>query len=375
MSRRFNVQIESDVPNGTAPMIVDSSTLVTNFNADLLDGQHGSYYQNADNLNNGTILAARMPALTGDITTTVGTVNTTLANTTVTAASYGSASAVSTFTVDAKGRLTAASNAAISIAQSAVTNLTSDLALKAPLASPALTGTPTSPTAAVDTNTTQIATTAFVIGQGYLKSSSASSTYAPIASPTFTGIPSAPTAAVDTNTTQIATTEFVLAQASGSNPLALGSVNQGTSTRYARQDHVHPTTGLGLTSGTLAQFASTTSSQLAGVISDETGSGSLVFATSPTFAGTIGIPGTGTNQIKAGTGDGASFTTYNMRIRSWWGIGFTDYQDLNTATVYIDTRSGLVGASGTPTLSEHLTTKSYVDSVSGGLNSFFLSGM
>lgn len=36
------------------------------------------------------------------------------------------------------------------------------LDLKAPLASPALTGTPTAPTAAVSTNTTQIATTAFV---------------------------------------------------------------------------------------------------------------------------------------------------------------------------------------------------------------------
>lgn len=41
--------------------------------------------------------------------------------------------------------------------------------------------------------------------------------------------------------------------------------------------------GDALTSGTLAQFASTTSSQLAGVISDETGSGALVFATSPTL--------------------------------------------------------------------------------------------
>ena len=38
----------------------------------------------------------------------------------------------------------------------------SALALKAPLASPALTGTPTAPTAADGTNTTQIATTAFV---------------------------------------------------------------------------------------------------------------------------------------------------------------------------------------------------------------------
>jgi hypothetical protein len=53
--------------------------------------------------------------------------------------------------------------------------------------SPTLSGTPLSTTASVDTNTTQIATTAFVIGQGYLKSSTASSTYAPIASPTFTG--------------------------------------------------------------------------------------------------------------------------------------------------------------------------------------------
>jgi hypothetical protein len=49
-----------------------------------------------------------------------------------------------------------------SIAESEVTSLVSDLALKAPLASPALTGTPTAPTAAPGTNTTQIATTAFV---------------------------------------------------------------------------------------------------------------------------------------------------------------------------------------------------------------------
>ncbi len=41
--------------------------------------------------------------------------------------------------------------------------------------------------------------------------------------------------------------------------------------------------GDALTSLTLAQFAATTSSQLAGVISDETGSGALVFATSPTL--------------------------------------------------------------------------------------------
>ncbi len=40
---------------------------------------------------------------------------------------------------------------------------------------------------------------------------------------------------------------------------------------------------IALTSNLLSDFAATTSSQLAGVISDETGSGSLVFATSPTL--------------------------------------------------------------------------------------------
>lgn len=51
-------------------------------------------------------------------------------------------------------------------AQTDVTNLVTDLAAKAPLASPALTGVPTAPTAAVGTNTTQVATTAFVLANG-----------------------------------------------------------------------------------------------------------------------------------------------------------------------------------------------------------------
>ena len=48
----------------------------------------------------------------------------------------------------------------------------------APKADPTFTGVPAAPTAAADTNTTQLATTAYVVGQGYLKSSTASSTYA-----------------------------------------------------------------------------------------------------------------------------------------------------------------------------------------------------
>jgi|694.fasta_scaffold66354_2 hypothetical protein len=61
------------------------------------------------------------------------------------------------------GALAAASATDVpELPQSKITNLVSDLAAKAPLASPALTGTPTAPTAAVGTNTTQVATTEFV---------------------------------------------------------------------------------------------------------------------------------------------------------------------------------------------------------------------
>ena len=55
---------------------------------------------------------------------------------------------------------------------------TLDLSLYAPLVSPTFTGTPAAPTAVADTNTTQLATTAYVVGQGYLKSATAASTYA-----------------------------------------------------------------------------------------------------------------------------------------------------------------------------------------------------
>jgi hypothetical protein len=53
-----------------------------------------------------------------------GDLTLTLANTAVTAAAYGSASAVGTFTVDAQGRLTAAANATIAVASTAVTDFT-----------------------------------------------------------------------------------------------------------------------------------------------------------------------------------------------------------------------------------------------------------
>jgi hypothetical protein len=145
-----------------------------------------------------------------------------------------------------------------------VDGLQAALDAKAPLASPSLTGVPTAPTANSGTNTTQVATTAFVqqaivdFGPGdMLKSAydadndgkvdaaevadaapwagitgkptsftpaahshpisqvtglqTALDAKAPLGSPALTGTPTAPTAVAGTNTTQLATTAFVAA--------------------------------------------------------------------------------------------------------------------------------------------------------------------
>ncbi|HDS6021965.1 TPA: tail fiber protein [Escherichia coli] len=136
------------------------------------------------------------------------------------------------------------------------TTINNALALKAPLASPAFTGTPTVPTASQGTNSTQIANTAFVkaaitalingapgtldtlkeIAAAINNDPNFSTTInnalalkAPLASPALTGIPTAPTAAQGTNNTQIATTAYVRAAISalvGSSPEALDTLNE-----------------------------------------------------------------------------------------------------------------------------------------------------
>ncbi|EFH3972683.1 phage tail protein [Escherichia coli] len=127
---------------------------------------------------------------------------------------------------------------------------------KAPIESPSLTGTPSAPTAAQGTNSTQIANTAFVkaaitalingapgtldtlkeIAAAINNDPNFSTTInnalalkAPLASPALTGIPTAPTAAQGTNNTQIATTAYVRAAISalvGSSPEALDTLNE-----------------------------------------------------------------------------------------------------------------------------------------------------
>ena len=86
--------------------------------------------------------------------------------------------------------------------------------LKASVASPAFSGSPTAPTAAVGDNSLTLANTAWV--------AAALSVKAPLASPALTGTPTAPTAVLGTSTSQIATTAFVQAAV---NAIASSSVD------------------------------------------------------------------------------------------------------------------------------------------------------
>ena len=93
------------------------------------------------------------------------------------------------------------------------------IALRATIASPEFTGTPSAPTATEGTDTTQIATTEFVTTavETLATATTANSVLqqdaidlkAPIASPTFTGTPSAPSTNNANRSTQLATTYFV----------------------------------------------------------------------------------------------------------------------------------------------------------------------
>lgn len=83
--------------------------------------------------------------------------------------------------------------------------------------------------------------------------------------------------------------------------------------------------GDALTTDPLSQFAATTSAQLAGVISDETGSGALVFADTPTFTTRINVPdiranGSGGFLLEASNGtDIGQLGAGNTANVTWYG--------------------------------------------------------
>jgi hypothetical protein len=132
-------QFNTAVTDGDLQFVGDAPTAHTHVAANITDFDTAVAANSAVTANTAKVTNANH---TGDAT---GATALTLATVNSNVGAFGSASTVATFTVNAKGLTTAAGSTAIQIAESQVTGLVADLALKAPIASPTFTGTVTLP--------------------------------------------------------------------------------------------------------------------------------------------------------------------------------------------------------------------------------------
>lgn len=134
------------------------------------------------------------------------------------------------------------------------------------------------------------------------------------------------TPATDNNSTNIATTAYVVGQAAATAPVMDGTATIGTSLRYARQDHVHPTdtTRAPLASPT---FTGTVTIPTGASISGYAPLASPSFTGSVSFAGDVTITSTGYLDLPAGTtaqrpGTPATgMIRYNTTLNQFEGYG------------------------------------------------------
>lgn len=161
------------------------------------------------------------------------------------AAAAGSATAASGSATAAAGSATSASTSAVNAATDATNaaNSASSAATSASNAAAAVQAAAGTATPIVD-GTATVGSGVKWAREDHIHPTDTSR--APLASPALTGTPTAPTATLGTNTTQLATTAFVIANAGGSTPATAlpivdGTATVGVATKYAREDHIHPT--------------------------------------------------------------------------------------------------------------------------------------
>jgi len=289
----------------------------------------------------------------------------------------------------------------------------------APLASPTLTGVPLAPTAAANTNTTQIATTAYVqteltdllngapgaldtlnelasaLGNDANYSTTITTALAgklPLAGGTMTGAIAMGTNKITgmgtpTVSTDAATKGYVdgvtVAPSNLTGPItSVGSATSiasqtGTGTKFVVDTSptlVTPVLGVAtatsingtsipstktlvVTTDKLSTLAATTSAELAGVISDETGSGSLVFATSPTLV--TPVLGTPTS-VTLTNGTGLPVSGITASTSTALGVGSIELGHATDTTI-ARASAGVVNIEGVPivttTATQTLTNK------------------
>lgn len=236
--------------------------------------------------------------------------------------------------------------------------------------SPTLTGTPKAPTAPAGTNTTQIASTAFV--QAVVTAiNNALALKAPLASPALTGTPTAPTAAQTVNNTQVATTAFVksaIAALVASSPAALDTLNElaaalGNDPNFATT-MTNALAGKQPLDGTLTTLSGKTAMgiiEYLGLVNSSGMVGRLVSIKKFTAIGTY-TPTAGTRFVRVrlvgagGAGGGAAASTVSGYLAAGRGGGGGSYGEttlidvtsvLSVAVIVGSAGVGSAGSSGT----------------------------
>lgn len=257
-------------PNGTGKTVItnlfigDTSTSIAEFIYDTVGGAvEGTTGQivvtNSDGLNTSTI---------------------SLATTAVTAGSYGSSSAIPTFTVDAYGRLTAAGTASLATSLNIAGDTGTD---SVALLTDTITFVGgTGITSAVTAVGSATSVTFDIDSSVVTLTGTQTLTNKTLTSPSLTTPVIASTGAIFNGTT--GTTTVVASSAAGTTTLTLPAATDTLVGRDTTDTLTNKTISFGSNTVTM------TSAQLATAVSDETGSGVLVFATSPTLiTPTLGV--------------------------------------------------------------------------------------
>lgn len=296
----------------------------------------------------GTITAGT--GITSTVNDAGNTTTLSITNTAVAPGSYGSASSVPTFTVNAQGQLTAAGSASISTTLNIAGNSGSAaVALGTDILT--FTGGNGIITSATKVSTADNLSIAIDTAVVVTLTGTQTLTNKTLTSPTLNS-PTVGSAGATFNGSTSGTITVLAAALAGVNTLTLPAATDTLIGRATTDTLTNKS--ISLANNTLT----TTSAQLAAAVTDETGSGFLVFSTGPTLI---------TPTLGAALATSITATSGNLSIAAA-AAGNNSVSITATGSGTVDVANKRITSVAEPTQSTDAATKNYVDAVKSGLD-------